>query len=414
MTSTSFRSFIPHGGHPRLGDVKFEEYDAHSWTEFGLTKQMIIDLWTGWQKLYKEPFIGITADGKVENDLFTLRDEDAPIHAMFEAAQKLKTEAERYSVEDQLRYPITADEWRCWANPEFYFVKRGLRLEEQPLSVQDAILGLIKASLSERGYSDLIACLQINGFLGDIVGAQRLMNEKSFNIILFGEPSYSEPWGWSFWGHHITLCVLVVGFQMVISPVFRGCEPNVIDAGEHSGVTLFNEEMRLATNMMALLTDEEKRQVIVYDRLDHPDMPEGFPHPADGRNLAGAYEDNRIIPYTGAVVGSFSAEAQQAVLALIEEFLHFIPEGPLKYKMDDAKTYLDRTWLMWMGGHGDQDVFHFRIHSPILICEFDHECGMYLTNDEPGRFHVHTVVRTPNGNDYGKELIRLWQEKQVA
>jgi hypothetical protein len=24
----------------------------------------------------------------------------------------------------------------------------------------------------------------------------------------------------------------------------------------------------------------------------------------------------------------------------------------------------------------------------------------------PGRIHVHSVVRTPNGNDYGKDLLR--------
>jgi hypothetical protein len=27
-------------------------------------------------------------------------------------------------------------------------------------------------------------------------------------------------------------------------------------------------------------------------------------------------------------------------------------------------------------------------------------------NDEPTRDHIHTVVRTPNGNDYGKDLLR--------
>ena len=29
----------------------------------------------------------------------------------------------------------------------------------------------------------------------------------------------------------------------------------------------------------------------------------------------------------------------------------------------------------------------------------------------PGKIHVHTVVRTPNGNDYGKDLLRQHYEK---
>jgi hypothetical protein len=31
---------------------------------------------------------------------------------------------------------------------------------------------------------------------------------------------------------------------------------------------------------------------------------------------------------------------------------------------------------------------------------------VFLTNPEPARFHVHTIVRTPNGNDYGIDLLR--------
>jgi hypothetical protein len=26
--------------------------------------------------------------------------------------------------------------------------------------------------------------------------------------------------------------------------------------------------------------------------------------------------------------------------------------------------------------------------------------------DRPTRDHIHTIVRTPNGNDYGKDLLR--------
>jgi DNA polymerase-1 len=32
--------------------------------------------------------------------------------------------------------------------------------------------------------------------------------------------------------------------------------------------------------------------------------------------------------------------------------------------------------------------------------------GIAFDNDEPSRNHIHTVVRTPNGNDYGKDLLR--------
>ena len=38
--------------------------------------------------------------------------------------------------------------------------------------------------------------------------------------------------------------------------------------------------------------------------------------------------------------------------------------------------------------------------------ELDHHTGVFLNNDTPAPFHMHTVLRTPNGNDYGRELVR--------
>ena len=32
---------------------------------------------------------------------------------------------------------------------------------------------------------------------------------------------------------------------------------------------------------------------------------------------------------------------------------------------------------------------------------------------KPTRDHIHVVIRTPNGNDYGKDLLRQHLEQQV-
>ena len=74
----------------------------------------------------------------------------------------------------------------------------------------------------------------------------------------------------------------------------------------------------------------------------------------------------------------------------------------------EIERYLSRTHFTWMGsGAGGPDgVFYYRIQSPVLMIEFDHQDGVALDNDVPTRNHVHSVVRTPNGNDYGKDLLR--------
>jgi hypothetical protein len=47
----------------------------------------------------------------------------------------------------------------------------------------------------------------------------------------------------------------------------------------------------------------------------------------------------------------------------------------------------------------------------VVFIEFDHHAGVFLTNAAPAKFHVHTIVRTPNGNDYGRDLLRLHYER---
>jgi hypothetical protein len=56
-------------------------------------------------------------------------------------------------------------------------------------------------------------------------------------------------------------------------------------------------------------------------------------------------------------------------------------------------------------------VFYYKVHSPVLLVEFDMHKGVFLDNDEPEKFHIHIMVRTPNGNDYGKDLLRQHLER---
>jgi hypothetical protein len=44
-----------------------------------------------------------------------------------------------------------------------------------------------------------------------------------------------------------------------------------------------------------------------------------------------------------------------------------------------------------------------------VLIEFDHQrpVGSQAINDpgKPTRDHIHIIIRTPNGNDYGKDLL---------
>jgi hypothetical protein len=77
--------------------------------------------------------------------------------------------------------------------------------------------------------------------------------------------------------------------------------------------------------------------------------------------------------------------------------------------MSEIAEHLDTTYFAWIGGAEDEAVFYYRVHSPVILIEFDHQnpvgTQMLNTPGQPTRDHIHTVVRTPNGNDYGKDLL---------
>jgi len=84
--------------------------------------------------------------------------------------------------------------------------------------------------------------------------------------------------------------------------------------------------------------------------------------------------------------------------------------GHAEVALADVTDRLDDTWFAWVGGTADDSVFYYRIQSPVILIEFDHETPVGLTHlyprGVPYQEHIHAVVRTPNGNDYGKDLLR--------
>ena len=125
--------------------------------------------------------------------------------------------------------------------------------------------------------------------------------------------------------------------------------------------------------------------------------------------FAPAFKDNLQLPYQGIRVSEFAPAQQAALMALIESHIGKMREGHAAVRMTEIKRYLDQTWFIWMGStalNQPDSVFYYRIHSPVVLIEFDHVRGVALPNKEPSRNHAHTVIRTPNGNDYGMDLLR--------
>lgn len=378
----------------------YEYVERHrQWTPFACA-------FADWKTRFETslPFCGVTSDGQVRLGLYGLQPEAAPTAAMVDAARTLcgrLTESERQA----LTHPLNSRVWRAWMNPELYLNRFGLRLDEVDEAVRQGVMELLRASLSDKGFTKVQHAMWANAFLGDLTDKPRVFGEFSYNINVFGEPSMTGPWGWSLYGHHIAVSVLVVGEQMVVSPVFLGAEPNLIDAGPHRGVQLFKNQDLLALKLLrGLPTGLRERVLLFSDKLD-PSIPEGRAVFGDELHLAGMFHDNRVIPYEGAPVANFPDHSRAQLMTLAALFVDHLPEGPLYAQLNRIRAHLDETWFCWIGGSGDEDPFYFRIQSPVFLAEYEHHAGIVLTNQKPAKFHTHTIVRTPNGNDYGAALV---------
>jgi hypothetical protein len=405
MAKPDYHPFIPSPAQSKIAGP-----DARAHAEAKLLNPRAQELFGAWETLFAEPFKGITTDGAVIPDLFELAPNGAPTAAIIAAVTALLA---RLSPEQRaaMIFPVDSSQWRRWQNTELFVETYGLRLEELTEPLRDLVLAVLRASLSARGYEMSRDVMRLNRFLGDLVGGPAVLGEWSYIFCLFGAPSASEPWGWQFFGHHLSLNCFILGDQMVLSPTFMGAEPNYADTGPFAGVRLFDDEERAGLALMRSLSRDQQRRAIVAHSMVGGDLPPGRRHFADNLHLTGARQDNRIIPYEGITGAGLTASQRSHLLSLIDAYLAPLPADPQKSRMAEIERCLAETHFCWIGGTAEDSTFYYRVQSPVVLIEFDHHGGVFLTNAEPAKFHVHTIVRTPNGNDYGLDLLRLHYER---
>ena len=401
MSGYDYRPFLPPPGTSKIaGPTPRAHTEAR--TKNNPRAQGLL---SNWERMLNGPFRGITTDGGVIPELFAPRPEGAPTLAMIEAVNALLA---RMSPEQKQRssFPVGSNHWRRWQNTELFLEDYGLRLDEVGEPLREAVMAVLRAGMSAHGYELSRNVMRLNRFLGDLIGGPAVLGEWSFTFCLFGEPSASEPWGWQFFGHHLVLNCFVLGEQMVLTPAFWGAEPNYADHGPFKGIHIFQDEERAGLKLMRSFSAEQQKRAIIYHSMMGGDLPEGRRHFADNLHLGGAFHDNRVVPYEGLRGNELSALQRRDLMDLVERYLAVLPEGPRQARIAEVERHMAETHFCWIGGFSEDSPFYYRVQSPVTFIEFDHHAGVFLTNPEPAKFHVHTIVRTPNGNDYGFDLLR--------
>jgi hypothetical protein len=350
-----------------------------------------------------EPFKGITSDGKIAEGLFPIKSTGVFTAPVRQAAEKFLASLTGEQ-RGKVMFPIDDAEWRKWMNQHFY-QRQGVSFQEMSDAQRQAAFGLTSASLSAKGMQLTRDIMRLNETLAELTGDHEFLGEWLYFITIMGQPSATEPWGWQLDGHHAIINYFVLGDQVVMTPHFAGSEPVIAASGKYKGTAILQDEQAHGLKLIQALSDGQRKKAIL-----------NFSK-AGNNNLTEAFKDNVVLDYAGIRASELPARHQQQILDLAGLYISNMNEGHAKVKIDELKRHLDATYFAWIGGTEAASVFYYRIHSPVVLIEFDHQRpanlrGAGATANQPTRQHIHTVVRTPNGNDYGKDLLRQHYLKQ--
>ena len=193
----------------------------------------------------------------------------------------------------------------------------------------------------------------------------------------------------------------MIGDQIVLSPILLGSEPILAEAGKYAGLTVLREEEARGWNFMQALDPAQRAKAIIGTQL-----------PFDG--YASGFQDNVTMPYAG-VPSTEMTPAQRAQLTdLLTLYTDRLTPAHANFRRDEVMAQFDRTYFGWIGDFNDTAPFYYRLHSPVIYIEFYHQPGVALPDTGYNRRHAHALVRTPNGNDYGRALLRQYRAKNAV
>ena len=340
-----------------------------------------------------EPFKGITSDGNVIPGLFSVQKTGVSTQSIREAAEAFlgSLNAQQHA---KTLFSVDTDRWRKWSNIHPTLMRHGTPLFEMNDAQRDCAFALMRESLSNDGFEEALNIMHLNETVQEMTGRLSEYGEDLYWLSIMGAPSATEPWGWQWDGHHLIINYFVLGDQVVVTPTFLGAEPVHATTGKYDGLRVFKPDEDRGLALIRALSDSQRAKTIIAAETS-------------GEDFTTAFRDNLVLDYTGIRYDELSNTQHDLLLNLVEYHVGRTRAGHAQLKMEEVKRSLKETSFCWMGGMDDDSTFYYRVQSPVIIVEFDHQRGIaFRERTKPYKDHIHVIVRTPNGNDYGKDLLR--------
>ena len=286
-------------------------------------------------------------------------------------------------LKQKAQFPLDAAERMNW----FYtpVARKGLTLKEMNDAQRAAAMNLLRAGLSEKGYSRAETIRALEDVLVELGGNPTVRDKGLYYFTIFGEPGPKSTWGWRYEGHHISQNWTVVnGTAMATTPQFFGANPAEVRQGSRKGTRAIAVEEDLAFELVRSLDATQQKTAIIDAKAPNDILTTN--------SREAAIQEDRGLAYA-----QMNAAQKGLLVKLIESNADAQPEAVARERLAKLRAAgLDKVKFAWMGpaekGHGH----YYRVQGPTFLIEFD--------NTQNDANHIHLVWREFKG-DWGRDLL---------
>jgi hypothetical protein len=238
---------------------------------------------------------------------------------------------------------------------------------------------LLATALRPHAFAQAMTIVALEEVLDRAEGYARGRHSNDYRVIVFGDPTADDRWGWRFEGHHLSVTMTLDGDTVYPTPVFLGANPNATWYRDMVVVRPLAPEEDLAWALLHEMGDLARTKAVVARQA--PDDIHSGPRPR---------ADAGIRPL-GVPASALAGSARDLLLRLVAVYTDRLP-ADLCVPVDPGELHFawEGVTEPGQGGH------YYRIQGPDLLIEYD--------NTDDNANHAHTVLRRP-ASDFGGDVL---------
>lgn len=286
-------------------------------------------------------------------------------------------------------------DWHNIPKPE----RKGLQLRDMSAQQKALCHDLLQTALSESGHEKVVRILALENNLREGEKGKPgspLRDPERYYLTIFGEPSSTSVWGWSFEGHHLSLNFVIENGEVVSdTPSFWGANPATVkvfvEGGPSAGTRTLADEEQLAFDLVNSLSEAQLEVALIADKAPAEYRDAGKPQPP-------------MSEPEGLAAAKLNEEQKAGLWSLLEAYNGHLHPAIAQARLEEINAAgLDNVYFAWAGSTRPGVGHYYRVQGPTFVLELVNVQADPVGN--PAN-HIHSVWRSLEG-DFAVPVERI-------